>query len=169
MGVVAVIGMAALVIASFVVGARELMRFDDSTPAPAIRTTDATIAIVGSITLSDGYFKCAPGAECVGRPGVGDIRSGATVVISDGAGNVLGSTVLSKGVRDKPTARCLFMFSTTVPAGLGSYLIGIGDRAEYRVSETRVGSRVDLLLGDDQTGETILHSMPGATPRYSDV
>ncbi|MGZ6838894.1 MAG: hypothetical protein ACXVHC_00320, partial [Frankiaceae bacterium] len=63
----------------------------------------------GTVQLSDSSMSSLnPGDECSGSGGYGDISAGAGVVLTDGSGTTMATTVLSDGVFDG--TGCVFSF-----------------------------------------------------------
>ena len=89
-----------------------------SAPAAATPTAPATFDVAGTMTITRVMLDGAEGDVCTGGDGYDDMKPGAQVKISDGAGKVIGLGALGPGAaRDTQewagTDQCVFDFTVT--------------------------------------------------------
>ncbi len=119
----------------------------------------ASHTIVGTFTVSDtgdSTLGLAPSvggsdSDCYGTGGYSDIRSGLSVTVKDGQGQILATSSLGpgSGTISGIVGVCVFKFSIVVP-DTGFYSVEVGHRGSIDYSRTQLASKtwhVDLSLG----------------------
>lgn len=107
-------------------------------------------AITGSIELFDPDGAFDSGGPCTGTGGYNDLRQGATVTISDGAGNVLGLGRLSSGM-GMTSVVCRFTFTVEELPRSDFYQVDVAgrDAPSYTFEEMQAANwTISLSIGD---------------------
>jgi hypothetical protein len=112
-----IIGAAVVVFAAAVVGLAAIMRNVD--PRPPSRS------ISGSVAVRDNAEEYKTGKKCVG---FGDLRSNASVSVTDETGKVIGRSVLSDGLGGSDPQTCIFAFVVDDLPSAGTYSVKVADR-----------------------------------------
>jgi len=135
----------------------------DAEPAAAATSAPArpkTFTAQGSITLGLGDFAWdeigsigQPGPICFGEGGFDDIATGASVTITDAAGEVVAVGELNSSYpgdfseAQTPTS-CKLRFSITgVPTGKGFYGVEVTHRGAVKYAEADMTKPLELTLG----------------------
>lgn len=130
----------ALVFAVLVVGSLVHLR-QPSSPAPAsvvvpAAAPPATTTVTGTLTLDDDE---TAQNDCVGEGGYADIEPGATVILTDESGKILGSSSLGVSSATSSGLSCVFPFTIAdVPTDAAQYAVEVTHRGKV------VNSRQDL-------------------------
>jgi hypothetical protein len=96
-------------------------------------------------TVSVPSYGGASGTSCTVKDGYEDLRSGATVAVTDAAGDVVGVGALVD-IEASPAA-CRFSFDVAdVPEGSPTYGIEVG-QAMVKFPRSRLDRAVDLTVG----------------------
>jgi hypothetical protein len=102
----------------------------DLAVGPAEVTVRGTIILTNSTTLQ---------ANCVGQGGYADMRAGASVVLTDREGTVLGSTTLERGQPDYDDQICSYPFTFhKVPTDHGQYAVEVSHRGKVLKSRAEM-------------------------------
>lgn len=125
-----------------------------ATSSPKPTSTAAARTVVGTLTLNDSDgFTFASDSGCNGTGGYDEIRAGAQVVITDGAGTTVALGQLGSGQMDgtfnSSTAEmCKFNFAVpAVPTGKGFYGVEIAHRGRVQYPEQQLFGALALTLG----------------------
>ncbi len=118
------------------------------TPAAVTKAAPASPpAIHGTFTL----WAATPQPDaCAPRSEAPDIRAGAMVSVRDGAGAVLATSRLARGVADASKRGCVFPFTVAGIPQAATYSVSVGGRAGLaypRAALTANGWQVALNLG----------------------
>jgi hypothetical protein len=105
----------------------------------------------GTVLLVDSSSELAPGDQCGGTGGFGDINGGAPVVLTDGEGATLSTTVLSDGEFDGEG--CVFSFVLPDVRHTDFYALAVAgsNRGQLQYSYAQMAQNswsVQLSLGD---------------------
>jgi len=106
----------------------------------------------GTVLLVDSSSNLAPGDQCSGRGGYGDINAGAPVVLTDGKGTTISTTVLSDGEFDGKG--CVFSFVLRDVRHTDFYGLAVAgsNRGQLQYSYAQMSQNswsVQLSLGDN--------------------
>lgn len=123
---------------------------------PASTPTPKPVAIVGSLVLnSPGVQRGSTGDPCwVSTKGYQDIREGAQVTVTDGAGAVIALGSLGPGKIGKTTTAgsqtigldCTFPFTVEVPER-DFYGVEVARRGVVRYARADIGAPIAMTLG----------------------
>lgn len=118
----------------------------DPTPNP----TPAVHTIGGTLALIDPNAYSAASGDCTGLGGFGDIQSGVSVVMRDGAGAIIGSAPPSKGITiDSSTCDVTFRLERVPDAAFYVITIGGRDGPTYsRADMNTMNWDVALVIGE---------------------
>ena len=115
-----------------------------ATPTSIATTTSIAIATLdGTVTLRSGdHTSNAGSTACWGDGGYDDISEGTSIVVRDGEGSVIGTSLLGVGVRVEDTRdfgnysfwRCTFSFAVSVPPDSPFYAVEIPNGLELTYS-----------------------------------
>lgn len=105
----------------------------------------------GTVLLVDSSSDLAPGDRCGGTGGYDDINAGAPVVLTDGSGSTLSTTVLSDGEFDGKG--CVFAFTLPDVRHTDFYALAVAgsNRGQLQYSYAQMSENswsVQLSLGD---------------------
>lgn len=111
-----------------------------------------TITVNGSISLKDdspNYYSpsiSVSGSSCSGSGGYSDIDQGTQVIVKNGKGDILTTTVLEQGTGG--IYQCSFPFSFDIKEGEDRYIVTVSHRGDmsYSFGDLK-GSGVALVLG----------------------
>ena len=106
----------------------------------------------GTVLLVDSSSDFTPGDRCGGTGGYGDINAGAPVVLTDGSGSTLSTTVLSDGEFDGKG--CVFSFVLSDVRHTDFYALAVAgsNRGQLQYSYAQMSQNswsVQLSLGDE--------------------
>lgn len=111
-------------------------------------------AITGEITLGaknyDKYVGSGDGTPCFGYRGYSDVKSGAQVLLLDGAGVTIATSSLNPGVVSNDRSECVFTFTLPDAPKADFYRVKISHRDGPTWSAADLegrGWRVELTLG----------------------
>ncbi len=90
--------------------------------------------------------------DCIGQDGYSDISPGATVILTNESGKILGSTVLENGTADLDLGTCTYAFSLPdVPVDQAQYAVEVTSRGKVVSSRAEMVAQswsFELTLGD---------------------
>jgi hypothetical protein len=109
----------------------------------------APVTVSGTMTITENI---AGGTSCMGVQGFEDMRKGASVVVRDTSGEIIGVGELAGGVGDRLIAgnaeRCRFAFHVTGVPRQRSYDVRVSYRPARRFTAAQVdGGPVEFSLG----------------------
>lgn len=112
-------------------------------------SSDSTITVHGSVTLSTGSFLNL-GASCSADGGFSDISAGTAVTIGDQTGAIIAVGQLEPGRITQDASGtallCSFGFDVQVPGGRAEYTVTVSHRGTQVVSPAQTRD-VELTLG----------------------